>query len=114
MLLRDGERGIEVLLLRRTPRAVFSPGAHVFPGGAVDEADASIPGIDRFMVAAIRECFEEAGALLARRADGEQLDLLDPPVAARFAGHRRAVHGGTLSMAELCAREHLVLDVDAL
>ena len=39
MLLRDGTRGLEVLLLQRASTTPFVPGAHVFPGGAVDDAD---------------------------------------------------------------------------
>ena len=73
--------------MRRTPRAVFGPGATVFPGGAVDESDtqalARVVGADDAAasaelglaaggllrrVAAVRECFEEAGILLARAA----------------------------------------------
>jgi len=40
-LIREGTGGLEVLLLRRTPRARFIPGAFVFPGGRVDRLDAS-------------------------------------------------------------------------
>ena len=39
MVLRDGPTGLEVLLLLRSDRSVFVPGAHVFPGGAVEAAD---------------------------------------------------------------------------
>ncbi len=43
MLLRDADDGVdrrlEVLLLRRSGRTPFAPGAHVFPGGAVDPGD---------------------------------------------------------------------------
>jgi hypothetical protein len=38
-LLRDGERGPEVLMMRRTHLAEFASGVYVFPGGAVDAAD---------------------------------------------------------------------------
>ena len=38
-LLRDSDAGLEVLLLRRTDKAGFVPGAHVFAGGAVDASD---------------------------------------------------------------------------
>ena len=41
MLLRDGEAGMEVLLLRRSRSAGFVPGAYVFPGGGIDAADAA-------------------------------------------------------------------------
>ena len=134
LLLRDGERGLEVLLLRRTSAAVFSPGAHVFPGGALDDADAAAAAVCgqftdahasaalaiasgglAYYVAAVRECFEEAGVLLARgAADRVPLRLDDPVVCARYSSHRRAVHGGTLSLADLCDREQLELTVDEL
>jgi len=39
VLLRDRPGGPEVLLLRRTRRASFGPGAWVFPGGRVDPGD---------------------------------------------------------------------------
>ena len=38
-VVRDGRDGLEVFMVRRTVAAVFSPGAHVFPGGAVDQED---------------------------------------------------------------------------
>jgi 8-oxo-dGTP pyrophosphatase MutT (NUDIX family) len=59
VVARDGDAGIEVVLLRRTPHAVFVPGAHVFPGGAVDAEDG-----DDFRRTAAREAFEEAGLVL--------------------------------------------------
>jgi 8-oxo-dGTP pyrophosphatase MutT (NUDIX family) len=59
VVARDGGGGIEVVLLRRTDKAVFVPGAHVFPGGAVDPDDG-----DDFRVTAAREAHEEAGLTL--------------------------------------------------
>jgi 8-oxo-dGTP pyrophosphatase MutT (NUDIX family) len=86
LVLRDGEPGLEVLMVRRSLQASFMPGAYVFPGGAVDAAD-GLPGAagdetvaalaqrigavtevgDRaaaYAVAALRECFEECGLWL--------------------------------------------------
>ncbi|MDM0015164.1 NUDIX domain-containing protein [Variovorax sp. J22P168] len=40
MLLRDGDAGLEVLLLKRHLRSDVHGGVHVFPGGKVDETDA--------------------------------------------------------------------------
>ncbi len=54
VLLRDGERDPELLLVRRNPAARFMGGFWVFPGGAVD------PGEDH-RAAAVRELAEEAG-----------------------------------------------------
>jgi 8-oxo-dGTP pyrophosphatase MutT (NUDIX family) len=59
VVARDGDDGIEVVLLRRTSKAVFVPGAHVFPGGAVDPDDG-----DDFRRTAVREAWEESGLRL--------------------------------------------------
>ena len=39
-LLRNGAPGLEILLLKRSPRSGFIPGAWVFPGGTIDPSDA--------------------------------------------------------------------------
>lgn len=59
MLLRGGTGALEVLLVRRTPKARFMAGAWVFPGGAVDPGDG--PGQTGLRAAAVRELREEAG-----------------------------------------------------
>jgi hypothetical protein len=41
LLVRDGDEGLEVFMLRRTFSAAFASGMFVFPGGKVDEVDAS-------------------------------------------------------------------------
>lgn len=114
MLLRDGDEGVEVFMLRRHLQAVFTPGAYVFPGGAIDDADRAVPGVDPFVVAAVRECFEESGALLAFDATGRFADLRDEEVAARFEVHRRAIHTGDMTLVELCETEDLRPAYDAL
>ncbi|MEO0003915.1 MAG: Hydroxyacylglutathione hydrolase [Pseudomonadota bacterium] len=88
LLLRDGAAGLEVLLTRRAANARFAPGAYVFPGGGLDEADARShalaarrPGQDDLRlthaIAAIRESFEELGVLLACHADGRWVEQRD-------------------------------------
>lgn len=88
LIVRDGEPGLEVLMVRRSMQASFMPGAYVFPGGAVDVADGSdahaaacdesagqitrrIGAVTHvgeaalaYAVAALRECFEECGLWL--------------------------------------------------
>lgn len=136
MLVRHAPAGgIEVLMVQRNLRSEFVGGAHVFPGGAVDEADRMAAleelcvgaddaacsarlGLEHgglgLFVAAVRECFEEAGILLARRpGDGPALSFNDPEVAARFVAHRAAVAAGR-PLAELLVEEGLVLDVARL
>lgn len=135
MLLRDAVDGPEVFMLKRNPSATFVGGAYVFPGGAVDavdceadldpicsgrsDADASARlNLDRgglaYFVAAIRECFEEAGVLLATDASGEIIRFDDRVVADRFDTHRAAVDGGDRRLVEVCAEEGLMLAVDRM
>ena len=59
ILLRDGDAGLEVLLVERNPVSRFMGGAWVFPGGAVQGEDAG------HAEAALRELEEEAGIRLA-------------------------------------------------
>ena len=98
VLLRDAIAGPEVLLLRRVRSSGFVPGAYVFPGGRVDADDSSpalearIAGLDAataatrlglevdavppalaYVLASIREAFEETGLLLARDEAGRPL-----------------------------------------
>jgi 8-oxo-dGTP pyrophosphatase MutT (NUDIX family) len=136
MLVRDVDSGvgIEVFMLRRTLAAAFAGGMYVFPGGRVDDTDgtAEVEAVsdglsDReastrlglsagglaYWTAAIRECFEEAGVLLARHATGDRPgDIVrfdDPSVAQRFELHRHAVHDGAFSIIDLCEQESLRL-----
>ena len=93
VLLRDAEAGLELLLMRRSPRSGFVPGAYVFPGGRVDKPDslpaliALLENLDRdsaekrlgqiqeppaiaYYIAALREAFEETGILIGVQTDG--------------------------------------------
>ncbi len=71
VLLRDGAKGVEVLLVRRNRRLDFHGGAWVFPGGRIDPADTAPGGgeLEAARRAAVRELQEEAGLTV----DGEQL-----------------------------------------
>jgi 8-oxo-dGTP pyrophosphatase MutT (NUDIX family) len=135
MLVRDGEGGVEVFMLRRNLNSDFVGGAYVFPGGAVDEADrhadlericrgrsddqaSNLLGVDRgglaYWVAAIRESFEEAGVLLATDQAGTVISFADAEVADRFALHRKAVDTGDRRLIEVCEAEDLLLAVDQM
>src|SRR5262249_18985577 len=128
MLLRDSSAGPEVLLLERHSRSEFLPDAYVFPGGRVDDEDhalaervagvtpaqaaRALPTVDPelalgFFVAAIRETFEEAGVLLARRRGARE--LLDRASADALAHHRLDVQSGEASFQALVAAEDLEL-----
>ncbi len=64
VLVRDVERGLEVLLARRSSKLAFHGGAWVFPGGRIDPDDYEGAPDDLFEAArraAAREAKEEAG-----------------------------------------------------
>jgi len=78
LLLRDGDEGLQVLMTRRSATASFAPGAFVFPGGTLDDADGGVLARQvarvrsdqddthrSYAAAALREAFEELGVLLA-------------------------------------------------
>ncbi|MGD0882602.1 MAG: hypothetical protein ABSB09_13635 [Acidimicrobiales bacterium] len=144
MLVRDsvdgtGRPAIEVCMLRRNLASEFVAGAYVFPGGSVDPADhgdaadelcrglsdgeaSRILGVPSgglaFWVAALRECFEEAGVLLAQprdAADGTALlDTTDPVVRKRFETHRLGINEGRTGLLDVCRQEGLVLAADGV
>ena len=131
MLLRPGEEGLEVYMLRRKSSMAFAPGAFVFPGGSVDvrdtDEDVAWAGPDAsswgrifdapddlargLVCAAVRETFEESGVLLAgpspdtvaadTRGDGWEAD-------------RNALLDRSVSLAGLLRRRRLVLRADLL
>lgn len=64
VLLRDGERGVETLLLKRNKALMFAGGLWVFPGGAIDPQDLEAAGGEEkaaSRLAAAREAQEESG-----------------------------------------------------
>ena len=135
LLVRDADAGgVEVFMLRRTFNAAFASGMFVFPGGKVDDVDgvdeiaelcdgltdahaSSLLGIANgglaFWVACIRECFEEAGVLLARHeSTGDVVRFDDPETAKRFEAERENIHDGSVALLDLCQREGLRLTTD--
>ena len=124
ILLRQGAGGPEVLMLQRTQSAAFLGGAYVFPGGSLDAQDAELgarvhglsdaqasarlgiaAGGLAYYVAAIRECFEEAGILLLCDGDGVPID------SARAAA---LMHKRKGSFGALLAEEDLYVPAGAL
>lgn len=80
ILLRDGQNGLETLMLRRNLSLKSFGGAWVFPGGKVDPADAPGGGdIERAKAASCRETHEETGLTIAAK-DLVSLSHWIPPV----------------------------------
>ncbi|AEF41035.1 NUDIX hydrolase [Hoyosella subflava] len=141
ILVRDGDRRtdglLEVFLQRRTKSMAFAAGMTVFPGGSVEESDfdtsvpwfggdtgswrpddfarcldVPVPTAKALVCAAVRETFEECGALLACRSDGTELSASE--VADGAAQHRGELVAGTMSIAEILRKYGLALRADLL
>lgn len=141
VLVRDGEPRedgqLEVFLQRRKQSMAFAAGMTVFPGGSVEESDfdTAVPwfdagpdnwgpeefarslGVDAekakaLVCAAVRETFEECGALLACRSDGSPITAAD--VAEGAAKQRHDLVAGAVSIAEILREHRLALRADLL
>lgn len=127
VLVRESDGGPEVFMMQR-PGGVDFPDLHVFPGGKVDEGDFAseligglpeaaadrllgVPGGLRYWAAAIRECFEECGVLLAYR-NGALIRWRDEAEVARFNDYRQQLIDGAVTMLDVCRREALQLAAD--
>jgi len=120
LLLRD-QPEFEVLMVERHHQIDFASGALVFPGGKWHDGDHDpawaehLIGGDDFdsdqralRIAAIREVFEEAGVLLARR-NGEIITGEAAPMETRLA-----VDAGELPFLEVLQALGAKLDLHAL
>ncbi len=127
ILARDAPSGPEVLLVRRRADVGFAAGAYVFPGGTLDAADADAawqdwlteppaaavagaadaggPSARTFVVAAMRELFEETGVLLA---------ATPPPDAEKLAAERGALVAGRRLFLDIVTRLQIRLAGDRL
>jgi 8-oxo-dGTP pyrophosphatase MutT (NUDIX family) len=132
VLLRDGDDGVEAYLLRRLAALEFAGGMYVFPGGSVDQRDADTaigwvgpqpdewaPALDAdlplaraLVCAAVRETFEESGVLLAGADDTDVVALASN--VEHWAGEQAALLDRSASMADVLARNGLVLRTDLL
>jgi len=132
VVVRDGASGIEVLLSRRTQSDDQFSGAWVFPGGIVDAGDraahAFCVGLDDaaasaqlglesggldYFIAAVRECFEESGLLLAVDETGALVEL-DHVRGETLGPWRGPLHRGERTLGAFCSEFGLRLAVDRL
>jgi glyoxylase-like metal-dependent hydrolase (beta-lactamase superfamily II)/8-oxo-dGTP pyrophosphatase MutT (NUDIX family) len=126
VLLRPGGAATQVLMIQRAQNAAFLGGAYVFPGGALDKEDGDPRYLRRvvgltdveasarlgilengvaYWVAAVRECFEEAGVLLALDADQRPVE---PARAEALARNRKRY------FLELLEKEKLFIPADRI
>jgi 8-oxo-dGTP pyrophosphatase MutT (NUDIX family) len=128
LTLRDAPNGYEILMLRRNARSEFMASVFVFPGGALDDADADAPvfGVSdevastrlgllmgglSYYVASLRELFEEAGLLIVTDDEGHEIRFTTPSDLARLAEYRRALNAREITFSEVLRRENVRLDL---
>jgi 8-oxo-dGTP pyrophosphatase MutT (NUDIX family) len=125
ILVREGPKAPEVLLMERGAGAQFMPGAYVFAGGSVDPLDLSAeayalsPHLSdecasstlkmaqhglSYYVAAVREALEECGLLLAYEAD-DSIVKLSHWEEEQLHTLRNQLNRQHLNLPQLC-REH--------
>jgi 8-oxo-dGTP pyrophosphatase MutT (NUDIX family) len=134
VLLRAGEAGPDVYLLRRQTSMAFAGGMCVFPGGGVDPRDFSEDILDAawagpspaqwalrldceehlaraLVCAAVRETFEESGVLLAGPSGDS---VVSDTTGEDWEADRVALETRALSMTDFLVRRGLVLRTDLL
>ena len=121
LILRD-DPTFEVLMVKRHHQIDFASGALVFPGGKTHAGDDDPAWADHILggedhdsiqrglrIAAIREVFEEAGILLARRTDGSPMGDQVAPMEVR-----QAVDAGKTAFLDVVRDLDAKLDLNSL
>lgn len=135
VLLRPGQDGSEVYLLRRQTSMAFAGGMCVFPGGGVDPRDFDDELVDRglwagpspaewasrlgcdepearaLVCAAVRETFEESSVLLAGPSADE---VVADTTGDDWEADRVALESRDISLTEFLEKRSLVLRTDLL
>ena len=121
--------GFAVFLLKRHEKSAFMGSNFVYPGGVVDKEDSDpeilsfcngVPSDQTqqellpFMVAGIRELFEESGLLLAYDKKGNPFNTRDQAVKERLSRYRKLLNERKTTFKELVKQEGLLLALDQL
>lgn len=95
----------QLLLLHRVQTSTSFPSAHVFPGGNLSKFHEAVPAEDAqdrhrdseaYRLGAIRETFEEAGILLAKKKGGNGNGDLVELSPGEVEEARKKIHGNTV------------------
>lgn len=96
----------QLLLLHRVQTSTSFPSAHVFPGGNLSKFHENVPAEDAsdrhrdseaYRLGAIRETFEEAGILLAKKKGNGELVELSPEAVEEA---RKQIHGNKVKFGD--------------
>jgi len=127
LLLKDTLDTIEVFMLKRAAASNFG-NAWVFPGGKVDPEDINTKFSDKlnlnekitnsedisYFFAAIRECFEESGVLLAKRSSGELFIPTDQKELDDLKKYQAQINNGEINFFDILIQLNLYPDIDNL
>ena len=129
----------EIFMVRRHDKSHFMANAFVFPGGSLSEREEE--GCSRLLerhcrgyqaevlkeqlgveeeiaaglfVTALRELFEEAGALLASEGDGQAINFSDDAEKDRYETYREALIENEVDFDQIIEWEDLLLSDDSL
>ncbi|MCA9562908.1 MAG: hypothetical protein KC561_05435 [Myxococcales bacterium] len=137
VMMREADGApFEIFFVRRHAKSSFMANAHVFPGGRLDEEDCSdvialhgrgfLPqdlaarlDVEEktaigLHVAAIREVFEESGALYATESSGDPIDLASEDGRDRYETYRVMLQDGEVDFEQIVGWEDLCLRFDEL
>lgn len=119
VVCRDGEKGLELLMLKRSSKSTFMASVMVYPGGALDAADSVVAESPRvrasrevwerdlmkaLAIASLRECFEETGLLCASFEQAPSPEML---------GDLRAkLLSSEMSFEDVLAQTRAVIDLE--
>ena len=121
--------GFSVFLLKRHEKSAFMGSNFVYPGGVIDRRDNDLEllsfcnGVPSdqvqkellpFMIAGIRELFEESGLLLAYDKDGLPFSTCDQTVKERISEHRSLLNARKTTLLDIVKKEGLFLALDQL
>jgi 8-oxo-dGTP pyrophosphatase MutT (NUDIX family) len=125
LLLRDGDAGLEVFMVKRHHQIDFVAGALVFPGGKLekgDSDDALAAHVDcgptwtadmrALGAGAIREAFEESGILLAR--DARTGAFVTAERLEELQHYRPLLDKREVALTDMLAKQNLRLALDQL
>ncbi|MBU2511132.1 NUDIX hydrolase [bacterium] len=123
ILARNGKQGVEIFMVLRHHQIDFASGALVFPGGKVEERDLDSrfmevsnsqldPGLKPcYLIAAIRETYEESGILLAMEPDGSEITAERLNTLFHY---RKKLENNNIGLYEFLKKENLVADTRSL
>lgn len=124
LLCRNAPK-LEVFMVVRHHQIDFASGALVFPGGKVDDADSdslavqNSRGLDGhpqeehpFLIASIREVFEECGVLLAREKGTD--NLISASRLEELMHYQDKLVKDEMGVGDMCEAEELELACDML